>query len=75
MNPIVGVRRFVDSHMITTYKLLETYKKKESAKLPFWVTELITSEQTKVTTIKKRTSCLTVALLNVNFLRKYEEAW
>ena len=61
MNSIVGVTRFVDSHMITKYKLLETF---EYNKVQIRI---------KVTSNKKRTYYVMVASLDVSFLRKYEE--
>ena len=60
MNSIVGVKRFVDSH-ITKYKLLETF---EYNKVQIRI---------KVTSNKKRTYYLMVTSLDVSFLRKYEE--
>ena len=63
--------------MITKCMLLETYIQNK-VQLLFQVTELITVEtyRTNKSDFKQeRTSYLMVALLNVIFLRKYEEIW
>ena len=75
VNSTVDVARFLYPHVITKCTLLESYEQNK-VQLPFRVTELTTSETCKTNKSdfkQKNPSYLMVALLNVSFLRKYEE--